>query len=259
MRSMTRCIKLERLPHQMGVANSRISAAWIFCAISGQSSDGTGDAQRLTTSKDYQFPFSWRPDGRTLAFTEFNPGGSNWDVMTLSLEGDEKSGWKPNEPKAFANTPFNEGYPAFSPDGRWLAYGSSESGIYEVYVRPFPGPSGRWQISSGGGWFPRWSKNGKELFYRTTFNLTRGPDCKIMVVTYTVSRESFHADKPRLWSPGQFTDLGVFVNFDLHPDGKRFAVLKAPGTESQSGPNNKVNFILGFFEVLRRKFPAESR
>jgi serine/threonine-protein kinase len=222
--------------------------------------DGTGDAQRLTNSKDYQFPFSWRPDGRTLAFTEFSSsGGTNWDVMTLSLEGDEKTGWKPNEPKPFANTPFNEAYPDFSPDGRWLAYGSSESGIYEVYVRPFPGPGGRWQISSGGGWFPKWSKNGKELFYRTTFNLTRGPDCRIMVVTYTVFRESFHADKPRLWSPGQFTDLGVFANFDLHPDGKRFAVLKAPGAEGQFVANNKVNFIFNFFEVLRRKFPKEGK
>jgi hypothetical protein len=80
-----------------------------------------------------------------------------------------------------------------------------------------------------------------------------------MVVTYTVSRESFHADKPRLWSPGQFTDLGVSANFDLHPDGKRFVVLKAPGTESQPSPNNKVSFIFDFFEVLRRKFSTEGK
>jgi len=215
--------------------------------------DGTGDAQRLTVSKDYQFPFSWTPDGRTLAFTEFNSsGGTNWDVMTLSLEGDEKSGWKPNEPKPFANTPFNEGYPDFSPDGHWLAYDSTESGIFEVYVRPFRGPGARWQISSGGGTFPKWSKNGKELFYRTG-----APDSRIMVVTYSVSGESFHADKPRLWSPGRFTDLGVFPNFDVHPDGKRFAVLKAPGAESQPVANNKVNFIFNFFEVLSRKFPKQ--
>jgi len=65
--------------------------------------------------------------------------------------------------------------------------------------------------------------------------------------------------KPRPWSPGQFTDLGVFPNFDVHPDGKRFAVLKAPGTESQPGPNNKVSFIFDFFELLHPKFPTESR
>jgi serine/threonine-protein kinase len=217
--------------------------------------DGTGDAQRLTVSKNYQLAFSWRPDGRTLAFIEFNSAGdNNVDVMTLSVEGDEKFGWRPGEPKPFANSPSNEGYPDFSPDGHWLAYCSDESGRFEVYVRPFPGPGGKWPISSGGGRFPKWSRSGKELFYRTLW-----PESKIMVATYSASGDSFHADKPRLWSPGQFTDTGVIPNFDVHPDGKRFAVLKAPGTESQSGPNNKVNFIFGFFEVLHQKFPTNGR
>jgi serine/threonine-protein kinase len=217
--------------------------------------DGAGDAQRLTVSKDYQLAFSWRPDGRTLAFIEFNSaGGTNFDVMTLSVEGDEKSGWKPGEPKPFVNTVSNEGYPDFSPDGRWLAYGSDESGRFEVYVRPFPGPGGKWQISSGGGRFPKWSRGGRELFYRTLL-----PESKIMAATYSASGDSFHADKPRLWSPGQFTDTGVIPNFDVHPDGKRFAVLKAPDTDRQSGPNNKVSFIFNFFEVLRRKFPTEGK
>ena len=215
--------------------------------------DGTGDAQRLTVSKNYQLAFSWRPDGKTLAFVEFNSAvGTNFDVMTLSLEGDEKTGWKPGTPKPFANSPSNEGYPDFSPDGRWLAYGSDESGRFEVYVRPFPGPGGKWQVSSGGGRFPKWSRSGKELFYLS-------PDSKIMAATYSVSGDSFHADKPQLWSPGQFTDLGVMPNYDVHPDGKRFAVLKAPATETPSGPNNKVTFILNFFEALRRKFPTEGK
>jgi hypothetical protein len=77
-----------------------------------------------------------------------------------------------------------------------------------------------------------------------------------MVVRYSVFGESFHADKPRLWSPGQFTDLGVFPNFDVHPDSKRFAVLKAPEAESQNAGQNKVNFIFNFFEELRRKVPS---
>jgi serine/threonine-protein kinase len=217
--------------------------------------DGVGDAQRLTVSKNYQLAFSWRPDGETLAFIEFNSeGGTNFDVMTLAVEGDEKSGWKPAEPKPFVNSPSNEGYPDFSPDGHWLAYGSDESGRYEVYVRPFPGPGGKWQVSSAGGRFPKWSRSGKELFYRTLW-----PESKIMVATYSASGDSFHADRPRLWSPGQFTDLGVVPNFEVHPDGKRFAVLKAPDSDNQSGPNNKVSFIFNFFEVLRRKFPTEGK
>ncbi len=209
--------------------------------------DGAGDAQRLTESKNVQYPTSWRPDGKVLAFHQLNPDTS-WDIMTLTMEGDEKSGWKPGEPKPFLNSPFSELSPAFSPDGRWLAYHSNESGNYEVYVRPLPGPGGKWQISTGGGGFPKWSRNGKELFYRT-------PDNKIMVANYSASGDSFHAEKPRLWSPGQITSRGIYGQFDLHPDGKRFAVLKAPGTESQPAVN-KVTFIFNFFDELHRKLPV---
>jgi Tol biopolymer transport system component len=210
--------------------------------------DGGGNAQRLAESKSAQSAGSWRPDGKILAFSQDNPS-MNFDILTLPIEGDEKSGWKPGEPKPFLNTPSAELEPAFSPDGRWLAYMSSDSGSYEVYVRPFPGPGGKWQISTGGGVLPKWSRNGKELFYRTV-------DSKIMVVTYSASGDSFHYDKPQLWSPGQFTELGLFTyNFDLHPDGKRFAVLKAPGT-GQAAAANKVGFIFNFFDELRRRVPT---
>jgi serine/threonine-protein kinase len=209
--------------------------------------DGAGDAQRLTESKSPQYARSWRFDGKVLAFRQLNPDTGN-DVMILPIEGNEKSGWKPGEPKPFVNSAFSELEPAFSPDGRWLAYQSNESGSYEVYVRPFPGPGGKWQVSTSGGLFSKWSPNGKELFYRTV-------DSKIMVVTYTASGDSFRADKPQLWSPGQFTDRGLGIyTFDLHPDGKRFAVLKTPGAE-QTAEVNKVSFIFNFFDELRRKFP----
>jgi len=209
--------------------------------------DGAGDAQRLTESKSTQYALSWSPDGKVLALSQ--NAGTGLGILTLPIEGNEKSGWKPGEPKPFVNSAFTEGMPAFSPDGRWLAYRSNESGNIEVYVRPFPGPGGKWQISTGGGYMPKWSRNGKELFYRTT------TESKIMVVTYTASGDSFHADKPQLWSPGQFTDrAGDRINFDLHPDGKRFAVLKAPGTE-QAAAVNKVSFILNFFDEIRSKVP----
>ena len=213
--------------------------------------DGAGDAQRLTESKNPQYSRSWRPDGKVLAFTQTNPGTGN-DVMTLPIEGDEKSGWKPGEPKPFVNSTFGEETPTFSPDGRWLAYESNESGSFEVYVRPFPGPGGKWQVSTGGGVLPKWSRNGKELFYRTV-------DRKIMAVTYTASGESFHGDKPQLWSPGQFTDRGAAnYSFDVHPDGKRFAVLRAPGTD-QNAAMNKVSFVFNFFDELRSKVPPGTK
>ncbi len=211
--------------------------------------DGGGDAQRLTQSKDSQAPWSLSPDGKVLAFLQLNPVTS-WDIMTMSVEGSEKTGWKPGQPKPFVNTPAVEVYPAFSPDGRWIAYQSNESGPMEVYVRPFPGPGGKWQISTGGGTTPEWSRNGKELFF-TTVNRD-----KIMVATYTASGESFRADKPRLWSPGQFTTRGTTLNYALHPDGKRFAVLKAGNGETAPPPINKVSFIFNFFDELRRKVPT---
>lgn len=105
--------------------------------------------------------------------------------------------------------------------------------------------SGR--FSGGGGLSPKWSRNGKELFYSTE-------DSKIMVATYVVSGDSFPADNPRPWSPLQFSQArGYTSNFDLHPDGKRFAVLKAPAA-SESAPG-KVTLILNFFDELRTKVP----
>ena len=116
--------------------------------------------------------------------------------MTMSVDGNEKSGWKLGQPKPFVNTPFNELLPAFSPDGRWIAYESSESGTYEIYVRPFPVPGGRWQVSAGGGTYPIGHEMGKAFLPRA--------DLKIMVSAYTGSGDSFRADKPRVWFTGQF-------------------------------------------------------
>jgi Tol biopolymer transport system component len=208
--------------------------------------DGAGDAQRLAENNRPQFAGSWRPDGKVMAFTQQNVD-TNFDIMTFPIEGNEKSGWKPREPRPFVNSAFVESEPAFSADGRWLSYMSNESGNSEVYVRPFPGPGGKWQVSTGGGFFPKWSRNGNELFYRTG-------DSKIMMVAYSVTGDSFRADKPQLWSPGQFTDRGLSYNFDMHPDGKRFAVLKTPGTE-QVAAVNKVNFIFNFFDEISSKVP----
>jgi eukaryotic-like serine/threonine-protein kinase len=215
--------------------------------LSWKRADGAGDAVRLTQTGSPKINLSWRPDGKVLAFEQAIPGG-HWNIMTMTIEGNEKSGWKPGEPKPFlAGSDFDKGQPAFSPDGRWLAYSSYESSTNEVYVTPFPGPGGKWQVSTGGGLFPKWSRNGKELFYRT-------PDNTIMVAAYTASGDTFRPGKPRLWSPVQFTEVGGNLNFDLHPDGQRFAVLRAPAA-GEAAPVNKVNFVFNFFDELRRKVP----
>jgi eukaryotic-like serine/threonine-protein kinase len=203
--------------------------------------DGTGGTLRLTETKNRKFPASWHPNGKLLAFDQVS--GATLNTFTMTIDGNEKLGWKPGEAKPLWSSSFQEAESSFSPDGRWLAYISNETGDFEVYVRPFPGPGGKWQISSGGAHFPKWSGNGKELFYRTQDN-------KIMVATYTASGDSFRPDKPQLWSPGQFSERLGEGNFDLSPDGKRVVVLKAPASESTAG---KVTFIFNFFDELRRK------
>ena len=108
-----------------------------------QRADGTGEIQRLTESKNPQFPASWHPSGKYLAFSEVD-SQTGFDLMILPIEGDETSGWKPGKPTVFLNTPAVEQEPMFSPDGKWIAYFSSESGSSEIFVRPFPGPGGKW-------------------------------------------------------------------------------------------------------------------
>ncbi len=208
--------------------------------------DGTGEAQRLTESSNSQIPYSWSPDGRMLAFWEEDPDTQS-DLWMLPMEEDEQGALKPGKPVQFLRTPAREDGGNISPDGRWLAYGSSESGRYEVYVRPFPGPGGKWQISADGGDYATWSPNGRELFYRTL-----GAPNRIMVVSYTVEGDSFRAGKPRLWSEGQFTRRGNARNFALHPDGKRFAVpIAAEDTEAPEVTH--VNLILNWFDEVRRR------
>ena len=127
-------------------------------------SDGAGKLQPLTQSKNSQNPWSFTPDGKRLAFHEQDSKTSN-DLWTVPLESDS-AGLRGGKPEVFLQTPANEVGPSFSPDGRWMAYGSDESGIAQVYVRAFPDKGGKWQISTSGGVFPMWSRTGSELFSR---------------------------------------------------------------------------------------------
>lgn len=211
-----------------------------------QGADGSGDATRLTTSPNAQYPGSWHPSGRLLAFQETRPQ-TGPDLLILPVGGDEASGWKPGTPTVFLSGPFTERWPRFSPDGRWLAYESNESGAFEIYVRPFPGPGGKWQISTGGGTTAVWSRARHELLYRA-------PDGRIMVVSYTATGDALQAEKPRVWSetPVQLRP-SIGANFDLHPDGERVAM--APVTEAATGPTH-VTLIFNFFDELRRLAPV---
>ena len=216
-----------------------------------QRSDLSGEIQRLTDSKNTQFPGSFHPSGRYLAFYEQNDQ-TGWDLMILPIEGDEAGGWKPGKPYVFLGTPANEQEPMFSPDGRWIAYQSDEGGKgNEIFVRPFPGPGGQRQISAGGGLHPIWSRSRHELFYKTT-------DGYIMVVPYTADKDSFNPEKPRVWSDRATLSTSRQRTLDLHPDGNRFAVRASDQSEN-TRPRDKVVFIFNFADELRRIAPASKK
>jgi eukaryotic-like serine/threonine-protein kinase len=135
------------------------------------------------------------------------------DIMILPLEGDEVSGWKTGKPTIFLASSSNEWGAAFSPDGRWLAYQSDESGRTEVYVRPFSGSGEKTQVSTGGGMHATWSRNSNELFYQESVDWT------LMVATYVTEGYSFRAEKPQ--QAGRLPRRGGGMpGFDLHPDGQ---------------------------------------
>ena len=202
-----------------------------------QPADGSSDGERLTTSEYRRSSTSFSPDGQLLAFTETTPETGR-DIWVLKL-ADRKA-------QPFLRTPYEETAPKFSPDGRWLAYSSDESGRREIYVQAYPGPGGKWQISSDGGQEPVWNPHGGELFYRS--------GSKMMAVDVT-TRAGFTAGKPRMLFEGPYLPTaGSFPYYDVSPDGQRFLMLKP--SESQANAPTQINVVLNWFEELKQKVPA---
>jgi serine/threonine-protein kinase len=203
--------------------------------------DGSGAAQPLTTSPNMQFPGSWSPDAQVLAFSEADPT-TGWHIWVLKLGDDRK-------PQPFLQTPSNESGATFSPDGRWLTYQSDESGRREIYVRPFPGPGGKLQISTEGGAEPVWARNGRELFYRNGDK---------MMSAAVETKPMFTAGKPKLLFEGHY-EAGLYpslANYDVSPDGQRFLMIKASEQEQAS---TQINVVLNGFEELKRRVPTGTK
>ncbi len=217
-----------------------------------KAADGSGDAVQLTHEEGVSlFVSDWSLDGRWILTTRSGPADEEhgWaggaDIAYLDLEGDS-----PIEP--FLVTQFAELEASFSPDGRWVAYQSDESGRNEVYVRPFPPAGGRWQVSDEGGAYPRWAKDGSELYYRT--------DDGIVGVDVQATGDSFGASRPRLIASGNFVGgLGgvavagnTFADYDVAPDG-RFVMFPKAGDEA---PNIQLaRVVVNWFPELRRLVP----
>jgi len=205
-----------------------------------QSADGSGGLERLTTSEHTQAPMSWSPDGQLLAFLDVDPT-TGFDIGVLRL-GDRKT-------QPFLRTSFAESAPRFSPDGHWLAYISDESGRYEIYVQPYPGPGGKWQISTDGGTEPVWNRNGRELFYRS--------GNKMMAVDIT-TQPAFAAGKPHMLFEGPYLPTPLtFPNYDVSLDGQRFLMLKP--TEQAGAAATQIVVVQNWFEELKQKVPTGTK
>ena len=201
-----------------------------------QPADGSGSVEELTSVElsSNNVPGSWSPDGQELALTQDLATRKIW-ILPL----------KDRKPRLFVDSPSYETAPRFSPDGHWIAYASNESGRFEIYVRPYPGPGGKWQISTEGGTEPVWNPKGRELFYRN--------GQKMMAVDFT-ALPTFSAGKPRMLFEGPYVPTPrSFPDYDVSPDGQRFLMLKAP---EQAQAPAQINVVLNWTETLKQKVAA---
>jgi len=205
--------------------------------------------EQLTKSEHNQFLGPWSPDGKTLAFVEDGPN-HNHDILLLDV-GNLRG-------TPYLNSPYWEAYPEISPDGRWMAYQSTESGRYEVYVQTFPVVGNKKQISNNGGTEPLWSHDGKQLFYR------RGPDWvgaearnEVWVVDVQTGSD-LSPSKPRLLFRQPEGQLGYGGSdpiraWDRSPDGKRFLMVQLEERKPQ--PLTEMVLVQNWFEEVRRLVP----
>ena len=200
--------------------------------------DGSEPDELLLSGTWPNYPFSWSPDGKTLAFVSVNPTTLQ-DIRVLSV--DKKGASRP-----FVETPFREGAPVFSPDGQWIAYVSDDSGRFEVYVRPFPGPGEKWAISTEGGNEPVWPRGGHQLFYRAG---------DTMMAVDVQTTPTFAAGTPRKLFDKMFErSIALWANYDVSPDGQRLLMVRR---ENPSLPATHINVVLNWIEELRQKLPAQ--
>ena len=205
--------------------------------------DGSGEAEALTEGELQMYPISLSPDGK-VALAEAN--AETLDIYTLPLDGS-------SEPEPYLVTSFLERDPVFSPNGRWVAYASNESGRPQIYVRPYPAAGGRWQVSDGTGRWPIWSRDGNELFYRTNEG--------IMVADVETEGPTFRVGKARSLFEGRFRGglqgiavAGfVFPDYHVAADGERFVMF--PDDDDRMA-KTQATFVFNWFDELEDTLPT---
>ena len=213
-----------------------------------KAADGSGAVERLTDSGRSQTPSSWSPDGTTLAFMEEgqSKGFFQFDIWLLSI-GDRKT-------RALIHTAANEMTPEFSPDGRWLAYVSNESGRHEVYVQPYPGPGERHLISTNGGWQPAWSGSAQELFYVQGGAVGGGGVTTLMSVKIATA-PAFQAGTPEALFESGDLRIAWGRSYDVTSDGRRFLLTLNKEAPTSLAPAQMI-FVQHWFEELKRLVPT---
>jgi dipeptidyl aminopeptidase/acylaminoacyl peptidase len=192
---------------------------------------GSGAEELLYASESIKRPNGFSPDGKLLAFYQLE-SDTNLDIWILPLTGDRT-------PYPFLKTSFTEANAAFSPDGKWLAYNSNESGRFDVYVAPFPGPGRKWQVSTEGGAYPSWRQGGKEILYQEL------QSNRIFSVPV-----AFKGDAPDF---GNATELftappplaGIAARFDPSADGKKFILVRPNQSQATGSLTLVVNWTAG--------------
>jgi eukaryotic-like serine/threonine-protein kinase len=191
--------------------------------------DGTGQEETITTTSSIQSPQSWSRDGALLAYTEVDSvTGSDIVVLARGLG---------MIPRPFVQTPFQEGSAVFSPDGHWVAYLSDETGVSEVYLRPYPGPGQRWQVTTAGGLEPLWSKHGHEIVFRRSN--------EVWAVDVKLDQHPIVGQPHRLFGGPYARPSTVRANYDVTSDGERFLMVP-----SDDPPRSVIEVITNWVATL---------
>jgi len=193
---------------------------------------GTGDDELVLRETNFRMPTSWSSDGRFVLFHEAGPQGYNLQV--LAADGTTRP---------FLVTPFNEVQGRLSPDGKWVAYASDDSGRLEVFVQPFAAGGGKWQISTDGGSQPEWRQDGRELFYISA-------DRKLMSIAVKATSAAFEAATPRALFDVVTPEATApyFHHYAAAPDGQRFLV----NTMAEQGAPAPITVVVNWPGLLKR-------
>ncbi|HXP80244.1 MAG TPA: protein kinase [Verrucomicrobiae bacterium] len=197
-----------------------------------KASSGAGSEETLLQDNLDKYPDSWSPDGKFVLYENLSSSRSS-ELFVLPLSGDRK-------PFPLLQTQFGETDGQISPDGRWVAYRSNESGRNEIYVAPFPGPGGKWQISTAGGYFPRWRHDGSEIFYLT-------PDNRLMAASINGKGAGFEVGAVKPLFATRIVGGGIY-QYDVSADGQRFLINTAP-EQATSAP---ITVVLNWTAELKK-------